>query len=141
MGTDQFRERLEHQGSISDMFYCCYTSSKQNGIRHQSAQRKGPRKEVGSWVIGYWTPNEHFEINAWNCFSNRFKRVLNGKKEIAELEMGAVEKASVLELVSSDCGYHACVASATKLPIEDEIVDYIFTDPPMGIGNHILNSV
>ena len=29
------------------------------------------KAEVGSWVIGYWVPEEHFEIHAWNCFENR----------------------------------------------------------------------
>ncbi len=27
--------------------------------------------EVGSWVIGYWRPTLHFEINVWNCFIRR----------------------------------------------------------------------
>ena len=36
-----------------------------------------PKAEVGSWVIGYWVPEEHFEINVWNCFENRFKRIIN----------------------------------------------------------------
>jgi hypothetical protein len=27
--------------------------------------------EVGSWVIGYWRPELHFEINVWNCFESK----------------------------------------------------------------------
>ena len=38
-----------------------------------------PKAEVGSWVIGYWVPEEHFEINVWNCFENRFKRIIKGE--------------------------------------------------------------
>ena len=41
-----------------------------------------PRAEVGSWVIGYWVPEEHFEINVWNCFENRFKRIQKGVEEM-----------------------------------------------------------
>tara|TARA_B100002052_G_C15880683_1_gene599089 strand:+ start:424 stop:2010 length:1587 start_codon:yes stop_codon:yes gene_type:complete len=122
--------------SIREALVTCFTAAIPQASKMVFVinQRKGkaPRKEVGSWVIGYWTPKEHFEVNAWNCFSNRFKRVLNGKKEIAKLEMEATEKASIMELISSDSGYHACIASATNLPIDDEIVDYIFTDPPHG---------
>ena len=40
------------------------------------------KPEVGSWVIGYWVPEEHFEIHAWNCFENRFKRILKGKEDV-----------------------------------------------------------
>ena len=29
------------------------------------------KTEVGSWVIGYWRPKLHFEVNAWNCFEKR----------------------------------------------------------------------
>ncbi len=39
-------------------------------------------KEVGSWATrGYWIPEEYFEVNAWNCFEERFKKILRGKEE------------------------------------------------------------
>jgi hypothetical protein len=31
--------------------------------------------EVGSWVIGYWRPKLHFEINVWNCFESRANKL------------------------------------------------------------------
>lgn len=81
------------------------------------------KAEVGSWVIGYWVPEEHFEINVWNCFENRFKRIIKGEKEINELfshrENGYYEK-------------NVCLinGSATHLQLEDNSVDYVFIDPP-----------
>jgi hypothetical protein len=33
------------------------------------------RIEVGSWVIGFWKPKLHFEINVWNCFENRANKL------------------------------------------------------------------
>ena len=89
---------------------------KKNGIVQN-------RAEVGSWVIGYWMPEEHFEINVWNCFENRFKRVLKGIDEI-NLTFGEepddyFEKN--VELYNQ---------SATEMPIEDNCVDYVFIDPP-----------
>lgn len=48
-------------------------------IRRRGKQNDSKAKaEVGSWVIGYWVPEEHFEINVWNCFENRFKRIFKG---------------------------------------------------------------
>ena len=38
------------------------------------------KKEAGSWVIGYWQPNEYFENNVWTCFETRFKKILKAKK-------------------------------------------------------------
>ena len=37
--------------------------------RGKTAGRTSSKIEVGSWVIGYWRPKLHFEINVWNCFS------------------------------------------------------------------------
>lgn len=52
-------------------------------IRRRGKQNDSKTKaEVGSWVIGYWVPEEHFEINVWNCFENRFKRIFKGEIEI-----------------------------------------------------------
>ncbi|MBQ6843620.1 MAG: RsmD family RNA methyltransferase [Agathobacter sp.] len=82
-----------------------------------------PRAEVGSWVIGYWMPEEHFEINVWNCFENRFKRILKGEQEIYELFS---EKSNTL----TEEDVILINGSATQIPIEDNTVDYVFIDPP-----------
>ena len=93
-------------------------------IRRRKKDKPGPPKaEVGSWVIGYWVPEEHFEINVWNCFENRFKRVLKGETEIAELFSDKSENyfSENVTLING---------SATNLPLEDQSVDYVFIDPP-----------
>lgn len=78
------------------------------------------KSEVGSWTVGYWAPKEHFEINVWNCFENRFKRVIKGQKEINELFFGKnIDKK--LKLIHG---------TATNIPIKDNSVDYVFIDPP-----------
>lgn len=93
-------------------------------IRGRKRKEGGePKAEVGSWVIGYWVPEEHFEINVWNCFENRFKRVLKGEQEIYELfsEKTADYMNTHLKLING---------SATRIPVEDNSVDYVFIDPP-----------
>lgn len=81
------------------------------------------KAEVGSWVIGYWVPEEHFEINVWNCFENRFKRILKGEIEINDL-FSSLDKDYFEENVTLING------SATDLPIEEDLIDYVFIDPP-----------
>lgn len=80
------------------------------------------KAEVGSWVIGYWVLEEHFEINAWNCFENRFKRILKGEQEIFELFSGKTNDYmnEHLKLIN---------VSATSIPIKDNSIDYVFIDP------------
>ncbi len=89
---------------------------KKNGVVQNKA-------EVGSWVIGYWMPEEHFEINVWNCFENRFKRVLKGIDEIN----------STFKNYPADY-FHQYIKlynqSATEMPLDENSVDYVFVDPP-----------
>lgn len=81
------------------------------------------KAEVGSWVIGYWVPEEHFEINVWNCFENRFKRIQKGIEEINELF-------SARSYNYFDDNVKLINGSATDLPINTNSVDYVFIDPP-----------
>lgn len=76
------------------------------------------KPEVGSWVIGYWVPEEHFEIHSWNCFENRFKRILKGKEDVN----------SFSKKFNND--YKLILGSATEIPLDDNSVDYVFIDPP-----------
>lgn len=49
-----------------------------------------PKAEVGSWVIGYWVPEEHFEINVWNCFENNVC-LINGSATQLQLANDSVD--------------------------------------------------
>jgi DNA modification methylase len=90
--------------------------------------------EVGSWATrGYWVPSEYFEINAWNCFENRFKKVYRGKKESNE-EIPSVNEAKSFDELSE--GKNILIKSHNALEllniIPEESIDYVFTDPPYG---------
>lgn len=94
-------------------------------IRRKKNNGDIAKAEVGSWVVGYWVPEEHFEINVWNCFENRFKRILKGEQEIFEMFSDKSEE----YFRSYFCLYRG---TATKIPIEDNSIDYVFIDPPHG---------
>ena len=57
-------------GQMSNMVFAI--KNRKNGNRNGGSKRI----EVGSWVIGFWLP-ENFEINVWNCFTNRANKLLN----------------------------------------------------------------
>ena len=84
---------------------------------------ESPKAEVGSWVIGYWVPEEHFEINVWNCFENRFRRILRGEIEISDIfsSYNPQDLEKSITLING---------SATNLPLEKDTIDYVFIDPP-----------
>lgn len=91
--------------------------------RRKKNEGAPPKAEVGSWVIGYWIPEEHFEINVWNCFENRFKRILKGEKEIYDLFSSKSSKYMDEHLTLIN-------GSATNISIKDNSIDYVFIDPP-----------
>ncbi len=87
------------------------------------------RTEVGSWVIGYWRPPLHFEINVWNCFARRVavlekacdirpRKIALGSKPIHVLRGN--NPAAVL------CEDNALVLSQ----LEEGSISLIITDPP-----------
>lgn len=111
----------------SNMVFVIRRRGKVNG------QNKSGKAEVGSWVIGYWVPSEHFEIHVWRCFENRFRRILKGKAEVNQvIPSFARQCSSCDELLSTQYGYWLNRGTATSLPVPSESVDYIFTDPPHG---------
>lgn len=114
----------------SNMVFVIRRRGKSNGV----SKSNEAKAEVGSWVIGYWIPSEHFEINVWRCFENRFKRVLKGKQEVnLAIPVIAKESSSFEDLEKSQNGYLVRKGTATDLSfIKSNSIDYIFTDPPHG---------
>ncbi len=113
-------------GQASKMVFVIKLRNKTKGIAEVTH-----KKEIGSWVIGYWTPNEFFENNVWTCFETRFKKILKAQKEhytmlrkyrsayvYADLQHGAdfliINEPSQIYLKT----------------LSENSVDYIITDPP-----------
>ncbi len=114
----------------SNMVFVIRRRGKSNGTE-ESGEAKA---EVGSWVIGYWIPSEHFEIHVWRCFENRFKRILKGKQEVNHAIPASAKGFSLFDnLEKSSSGYLVRKGTATDLAfINSDSIDYIFTDPPHG---------
>lgn len=98
--------------------------------------RSGLTSGGPAWTVsGFWIPNLHFELNAWNCFENRFKKVLRGKRQIDEqfkvkglqrkITFGQLQPDDNLAILN-----HSCTELSSFIPSNS--VDYIFTDPPYG---------
>lgn len=90
--------------------------------------------EVGSWATrGYWVPKEYFEINAWNCFEERFNKIKRGKKESNKVISNFKEVESFGGLKDNSGNIWLLNQSALDLSnIPANSIDYIFTDPPYG---------
>lgn len=118
-----------------------FTSSLAQGSKlvfviERRGRAAGETKEsfdVGSWTINnYWIPPKHFEINAWNCFEERFRKILRGKEETNQ-ELNYYREAKNFNDLKKDKTCLLSIQSALDLSnIPNNSVDYIFTDPPYG---------
>ena len=115
--------------SLGQMSNMVFAVSK----RHKTKGRAIDRIETGSWVIGYWRPQQHFEVNAWNCFENKAHKLLKA--------IWSVREPKCHELASSfeefQCGnLNACIQVGDSERLLDDIppdtFQVILTDPPHG---------
>ena len=128
-------ERIKNK-NIRDMFKFIFSSSLAGSSRLVSLEkRKGKKKvELGGWAYrGYWIPLEHFEVNVWNSFRNRYDKVLRGKEESNSL---IIEYKEIKEFEDLGVGSNVLLANISVLDMSKIIppnsVDYVFTDPPYG---------
>jgi len=135
------RINLIKDRKIREIFHMCFTSmlgqtSKMvfviNNKITSSGKIKLKNRKIGSWIIGYWIPNEHFEVNVWNNFVHRYKKMLEAKNNQQENfqepkfvnEFKKLKDGDVLLINKS------AILGLKKIPKNS--VDYIITDPPHG---------
>lgn len=111
-------------GQMSNMVFAI--KNRGNGTRNGNNNKV----EVGSWVIGFWRPGTHFEINVWNCFNNRADKLLKSLPEKDHSILPIINDPAIFInsesracLVNSDCRM-----ALGKLPAET--ISLICTDPP-----------
>lgn len=111
-------------GQMSNMVFAITGRGKTTG--HPSS-----KVEVGSWVIGYWRPELHFEINVWNCFVLRVHRLIKALKE-ADLSMPCLLSDHPSDVLSGRAtGTIYCDDALEALRVfPANSIDLILTDPP-----------
>jgi hypothetical protein len=87
--------------------------------------------EVGSWVIGYWRPPLHFEINAWNCFRRRADKLVTTLADLGQPRSFTIaETADTVVSGSADVTLlnENSISALRRLP--EASVALVLTDPP-----------
>lgn len=91
---------------------------------------------VEGWAMhAYWIYPKSLEINVWNTFERRIRAIVRGK-QYSNLEIGGFSKLALDydDLAEGDASCLLLNRSSTYLPIPNNSVDAIITDPPYG-GN------
>lgn len=98
--------------------------------RGKTKNQQSEKIEVGSWVIGLWRPDLHFEINVWNCFENRAKKLY---KALLEQDFSSAEyKDSISDFYEkqAEIGIVQGNSKNELKKIPSESIKLIITDPP-----------
>jgi len=111
-------------GQMSNMVFAIKRRGKKTNTQK-------PKIEVGSWVIGYWRPQQHFEINVWNCFNNKCNKLLKALQEVNSIHKYH-NASSANKVFQSDANASLILGDARKIlkRFPDNSVSLILTDPP-----------
>lgn len=80
----------------------------------------------------YWLPNVYIESNVIEKFRDRFNAILKGLTFTNENIPEASDLLAIDKLIEARRGYAVLNQSSTNLPLPDQCVDAIITDPPYG---------
>ncbi|MBI2172128.1 MAG: hypothetical protein HYU30_08960 [Chloroflexi bacterium] len=86
--------------------------------------------EVGSWVIGFWRPNVHFEVNVWSCLEIRVRKLIRALEKLQEQERVSVGNIDAVLTGMTQCALVTGDALAVLDVIPDGRADLVLTDPP-----------
>ncbi len=99
--------------------------------RGKTIGRSSSRIEVGSWVVGYWRPELHFEINVWNCFARRVHRLANALGKPGLPAPCSLSEHPFDVLCGQAMGSLCCDDALEALgQFPANSIDLILTDPP-----------
>jgi hypothetical protein len=90
-------------------------------------------KIVEGWAMhAYWLYPRTLEMNVWNIFERRVRSIIRGKKYHAE-HIGQCRRGrTYADINVGNANYLILNRDSSSLPLPDECVDAIITDPPYG---------
>lgn len=120
------------EGDVQELMKFTFTGQLHLGSRMIPARRSrgGP-----VWSQHrFWLPPDFWELNVWSNFETRYKRVLRGKERVNDQLSNYKEVENVQALLNGRGNILWATADALEelRDYDDNIVDYVFTDPPYG---------
>ncbi|MBT4056438.1 hypothetical protein HOE67_04995 [Candidatus Peregrinibacteria bacterium] len=80
----------------------------------------------------FWTPNEFVESNPLEYLRNRLKAAKSGLKDQKTRFNSKVFSPSPNDVVKKTADYSVYMGDSSKIPLKDNSVDLVLTDPPYG---------
>ncbi len=102
-------------------------------FRNKGWQGGNPIEWAGAM---YWLPETHIDLNAWGAWKNRLRAVRAGKDYSKKEIGGKCVMGETYEELKRTATAFIWTGSSTNLPLPDNSVDVVITDPPY--GNNVL---
>jgi len=110
-------------GQMSKMVFAITGRGKTRGLQ-------ADKVEVGSWVIGYWRPELHFEINVWRCFAHRLLKLSQSLSsehnltcKVTDNSLHTLEQSADATITLGDC-------RELLKGLPNDCIDLVLSDPP-----------
>ncbi len=117
-------------GNELDLLKVAFTSNLANCSKLVPPIKSRGEMSQGAWMTGFYTGETYIENNVLNYFENRFNKIIKGKidylqqiRGIGLFNLNQIEYKNGFKVIQND---------VKNLELDDESVDYIFTDPPYG---------
>ena len=85
---------------------------------------------------GYWLPPVYLEANPLTELDRRLTAITRAKLKADGQAAAGLVRGTATSVVDGDADYCVEVRSSTQLPLEDESVELVLTDPPYGSYVH-----
>ncbi|MFZ3323728.1 MAG: DNA methyltransferase [Usitatibacter sp.] len=87
---------------------------------------------------GFWLPAVYLEVNVFEEFRRRCSAISSGKKDTQKGLIGNPDESRAIESIlgSSSPSFYVETRSSTRMPLPNESIDAIITDPPYGSYVH-----
>jgi len=117
-------------GNEKGLFKLSFTSNLANCSRLVPPIKSRGEMSQGAWMTGFYTGETYIENNVLNYFENRLNKSVKGKLDY--LQQFGGNGLLNFNQINYKNGYRVLQNDVKKLEIQDESIDYIFTDPPYG---------
>jgi SAM-dependent methyltransferase len=133
---------VELDSPFQEWLLFCFSSALRYTNRMVTSNTDWRGERPLEWAKpGYWLPPVHLEANVLEEFSRRCDSVLRGKRDylskLPPLLPRPQFKARAAGVLEDDASsFHVSTRSSTDIPLQDQSVDLIITDPPYGSYVH-----
>lgn len=117
-------------GNEKSLFKVAFTANLANCSKLLPPIKSRGQMAPGAWMTGFYIGETYLENNVLHYFENRYSKIVKGKEDYlnqfgnsGEFNFNPVNYSNEYQTLQND---------AKNLSIENESIDYVFTDPPYG---------